>query len=148
MAKTSAAIRKKEKIGELEQKGKRSGERAAEITFIYVTFFLVSSNLTWHSKLSLMPGQHKILELPTPNVQQSTRLNILYILQVIENFLLIKNIHTHAIYLYSIFPINVHLSVIYPLWLHSTVVKIKWKNSEWQEVKSLCKQNDHTPIKH
>lgn len=104
MAKTSAAIRKKEKIGELEQKGKRSGERAAEITFIYVTFFLVSSNLTWHSKLSLMPGQHKILELPTPNLQQSTRLNILYILQVIESFLLIKNIHTHAYIFIFYFP--------------------------------------------
>lgn len=51
-----------------------------------------------------MPGQHKILELPTPNVQQSTRLNILYILQVIESFLLIKNIHTHAYIFIFYFP--------------------------------------------
>ena len=51
-----------------------------------------------------MPGQHKILELPTPNLQQSTRLNILYILQVIESFLLIKNIHTHAYIFIFYFP--------------------------------------------
>jgi len=51
-----------------------------------------------------MPGQHKILELPTPNIQQSARLNILYILQVIASFLLIKNIHTHAYIFIFYFP--------------------------------------------
>ena len=51
-----------------------------------------------------MPGQHKILELPTPNVQQSARLNILYILQVIASFLLIKNIHTHSYIFIFYFP--------------------------------------------
>lgn len=42
MANALAAIRKKD-LGVRNRKEKRSGERTAEITFIYFTFFLVSN---------------------------------------------------------------------------------------------------------